>query len=65
MNYEEYFAKLKRMQKQYAGIIKVKRGLELSLQSHRIEQNQKIVDKYKDQLDFILLSFHQIKDLAL
>lgn len=65
VNYDEYFAKLKRMRKQYDGIISVKSGLELGVQSHRLEQNQKIVNKYKDEIDFILLSFHQIADNAL
>ena len=47
----------------WGGTLRVRCGLELGLQRHTIDSNQHLVDARKDELDFVLLSCHQIDDL--
>lgn len=63
VNYPAYFEKLHRMQKEYAGRITIKAGLEFGIQSITIEDYEKLFQKYEDQLDFTLLSMHQVDNL--
>ena len=53
------------MKKAYEGIITIRQGLELGVQSHRIDQYNKLVEKHENKLDFCLLSMHQVDDKAL
>ena len=63
VHYPEYFLKLYRMKKTYDGRIKVKNGLEFGIQHHTIDSYLDILNRYGDQIDFILLSIHQVNDL--
>lgn len=63
VNYPEYFGKLLRMKETYKNKITIKKGLELGVQTITAEQNQKLFDRYQDELDFVLLSMHQVDNL--
>ena len=63
VNYPEYFGKLLRMKEIYKGKITIKQGLEFGIQTITVDQYEKLFDRYKDQLDFILLSMHQVNNL--
>lgn len=63
VNYPVYFEKLHAMQKKYAGHIVVKQGLEFGIQSVTVQEYQKLYDTYKNELDFILFSMHQVDNL--
>lgn len=65
VDYPRYFDKLEEMRHRYEGRIKLRRGLELGVQSHTIDVNTALVGEYRDRLDFTLLSVHQIGDLEL
>ena len=60
VDYPEYFEKLDKMKKKYSDRIKVKSGLEFGVQTHTINLYEKLFERYKDRLDFILLSIHQV-----
>ena len=63
VNYPEYFGKLLRMKETYKNKITIRKGLELGIQTITAEQNQKLFDRYQDELDFVLLSMHQVDNL--
>ncbi|MBR4471603.1 MAG: histidinol-phosphatase HisJ family protein [Erysipelotrichaceae bacterium] len=63
VNYPEYFGKLLRMKETYKNKITIRKGLELGVQTITAEQNQKLFDRYQDELDFVLLSMHQVDNL--
>lgn len=60
VNYPEYFKKLHAMQKQYAGQINVKAGLEFGIQTCTQKEYEDLYAKYQNDLDFVLLSMHQV-----
>ena len=60
VNYPEYFSKLMRMQKTYGDQITIKKGLEFGIQTGTIAQYEQLYDNWKDELDFTLLSMHQV-----
>ena len=62
VNYPEYFAKLLRMRRIYQGKMVIKAGLEFGVQSHTIPQYKKLIEQYGNQLDFVLLSIHEVDD---
>lgn len=62
VNYPLYFEKLGQMQKEYGSHITIKKGLEFGIQTHRIDQYNQLFEKYRNELDFVLLSCHQIDD---
>lgn len=61
-NYPEYFGKLIRMKAMYGDKISIKNGLEFGVQKHTIPKFESLLQQYGDQLDFILLSIHQVDD---
>lgn len=61
-DYPNYFKTLHEMKNKYSNI-SIKQGLEFGVQSHTIDQYNKLFDKYKDELDFILFSMHQVNNL--
>ncbi len=65
VDYPRYFETLAEMRRRFGERITVRRGLELGVQSHTIGINTELVEKYRDRLDFTLLSVHQIGDLEL
>ena len=60
VNYQEYFGKLLRMKETYKGRIRIRQGLEFGIQSGTIPQYERLWGRYGEQLDFALLSIHQV-----
>lgn len=63
VNYPEYFGKLIRMKKLYGDKITIKNGLEFGVQTHTIDRYQRLLQDWGNQLDFVLLSFHQVENM--
>jgi histidinol-phosphatase (PHP family) len=63
VNYPEYFAKLLRMKETYKEKISIRQGLEFGIQRITLDPFERLFDKYRDELDFVLLSVHQIDNL--
>lgn len=63
VDYPAYFQKIAAMQKKYAGKISIKAGLEFGIQTNTISDFEKLYEKYEDQLDFTLLSMHQVNNM--
>lgn len=63
VDYPRYFEALHEMKRRYAGRISLRQGLELGVQRHTIGQYDALYEKYRDELDFALLSVHQVNDL--
>ena len=62
VDYPAYFARIDQMRAAFDGRLTVKAGLELGVQSHRVEKNQQLVAAWKDKLDFVICSIHQVGD---
>lgn len=62
VNYPEYFNKLHEMQKKYAGRIVIREGLEFGIQTNTIKEYEKLYARHQNELDFILLSMHQVNN---
>lgn len=62
VNYPEFFAKLMRLRRMYGDKITLKAGMEFGIQYHTIPKYERLIKLYGDQLDFILLSIHQVED---
>lgn len=60
VNYQEYFGKLLRMKETYRDRIRIRQGLEFGIQTGTIPQYEKLWERYEKQLDFALLSMHQV-----
>jgi len=63
VDYPAYFAKLHKMQDLYKDRITVKQGLEFGIQSITVDRYKKLYDTYKDELDFVLFSMHQVDNM--
>jgi histidinol-phosphatase (PHP family) len=71
VDYQRYFPALREARERWgseahdwwAGSVTVKCGLELGVQRHTIEANARLVAARRSELDFTLLSCHQIDDL--
>ncbi len=62
VDYPAYFAKIDKMREQFAGKLTVRAGLELGVQSHTVAQNHALFEAYKDKLDFVICSIHEVGD---
>ena len=62
VNYPEYFAKLLRMRATYGSRISIRSGLEFGIQSITVEQYEKLFAQYRNELDFVLFSMHQVNN---
>lgn len=62
VNFPLYFDKIHHIQKKYADRITIKAGLEFGIQSITIQDFEKLYDRYNKDLDFILLSMHQVNN---
>lgn len=60
--YPAYFGELERVRERYGTKIRIARGLELGVQTHTIPAYERLLHSYGDQLDFTLLSIHQVGD---
>ena len=63
VDYDAYFPCIEALRDEWAGRLTIKRGLELGVQTHTIPQFNALWDKWRDHLDFTLLSIHQVGDL--
>lgn len=59
VNYPKYFDEIDLLRNKYPEII-IKQGMEFGIQTHTINQYQKLFNKYP--FDFIILSCHQVED---
>ena len=59
-DYPAYFDKLRRMKEEFGGRIRIRQGLEFGIQTITIPQYERLWERYKDELDFVLLSMHQV-----
>lgn len=64
VDYPAYFPKLAKLKEQYAGRIKIFAGLEFGMQTHTVLHFQKLYDTYREKLDCVLLSCHEVGDLG-
>lgn len=62
-DYPRYFAALAEMKRRYGGRITLRQGLEFGVQRHTIPQFNAVYGRWRDALDFTLLSVHQVDDL--
>ena len=62
-DYPSYFRKLDEMRQTYGDRITIRRGLEFGVQKHTIPQYNALYERYRKELDFTLLSVHQVDDL--
>ncbi len=65
VDYPRYFEKLKQMRQQYGSQIVIRQGLEFGVQTVTIDSFQKLYERYRNELDFTLLSMHQIDNREL
>ena len=64
VNYPEYFPAIEAMREKFRGKITIKAGLEFGVQTITTERYEKLFARYRDKLDFILLSIHQVNNQA-
>lgn len=62
VDYEAYFPCIAQLREQWAGKLAIKCGLEFGVQTHTIPQFNALWDTWGEQLDFTLLSIHQVGD---
>lgn len=60
VDYPNYFKELDELKKKYTGKLTLKKGLELGVQTITLKENEELFNKYQNELDFVLLSIHQI-----
>lgn len=65
VDYPRYFAKLAEMKERCGDRIAVRRGLELGVQRHTLRRTEELCERWRDELDFTLLSIHQVNDLEI
>ena len=63
VDYPLYFQTISHYQRLFKGQITLKKGLEFGVQTHTIPLYQALFDEYENQLDFVILSIHQVDDL--
>lgn len=63
VDYPKYFDKLHQMQQLYKDQLVIKQGLEFGIQTITVDNFKKLYDKYQSELDFILLSMHQVDNM--
>lgn len=61
VDYPKYYEKLKYVKDKYKDQITIKEGLEFGIQTHTIDQFNKLFNSHP--FDFIILSIHQVRDL--
>ena len=63
VDYPRYFARLAEMRERYGTRIAIRQGLELGVQRHTARRTEELCARWRDELDFTLLSVHQVGDL--
>ena len=62
VDYPAYFREIGLMKEKYGDKITIKQGLEFGIQTITVDKYEKLYDRYRDELDFVLLSLHQIEN---
>ena len=62
-DYPRYFAALDELRRRFGERITLRTGLEFGVQRHTIPQFNALFERYEKELDFVLLSVHQVDDL--
>ena len=57
-----YFRELENERRKFDGRIKIKAGFEFGVQTHTVRKFETLFESWRDEIDFILLSIHQIDD---
>lgn len=65
VDYPNYFEELGQLKKKYEGQIEIRKGLEFGIQTSTIAHYDRLFSDYAEELDFILLSIHQIDNKEL
>ena len=65
VNYELYFETLHKLKKKYQNKIIIKQGIEEGIQVQTIDKYKDIWNRYNNELDFVLLSIHQVENKEL
>lgn len=63
VDYPNYFKDITYYANKYKDQIIIKKGLEFGIQTHTIDLYNTLFNKYNNELDFVLLSMHQVNDL--
>ena len=64
-DYSRYFAEIERVRQEFSGRLVIRSGWEFGLQTHTINDFKDLYSRYRDELDFVLLSIHDVNDLEL
>ncbi len=64
VNYPEYFAEIESLREQFGDELTIRAGLEFGVQTITESKYEELFAKYRSKLDFILLSIHQVNNLA-
>lgn len=62
VDYPRYFEKLRALREQMRGRLTLRRGLEFGVQQHTIGRFNALYERWKNSLDFVLLSVHEVND---
>lgn len=62
VNYPEYFPAIEAVREKFRGKLKIRAGLEFGVQTITIKQYEDLYMQYRDKLDFVLLSIHQVNN---
>ncbi|MDO4538754.1 MAG: histidinol-phosphatase HisJ family protein [Coriobacteriales bacterium] len=62
VDYDAYFPCIADLRAKWAGKLVVKTGLEFGVQTHTVGQFNELWNRWGNQLDFVLLSIHQVGD---
>lgn len=57
-----YFSEIENQRRKFEGRIKIKAGFEFGVQTSTIRKFETLFESWRDEIDFILLSIHQIDD---
>ena len=63
--YSRYFAEIERLKEDFSGKLAIRAGWEFGLQNYTLSDFEGLYSRYRDKLDFVLLSIHEINDLDL
>lgn len=63
VDYKRYFPRLEELRQEWGDELFVGRGLELGVQSITLDDYNKLLDTWEDQMDFAILSIHQVDNL--
>ena len=60
VDYPSYFASIDAVREEFAGKLTIRAGFELGTQSHTVELNHALVERYRGKIDFTICSIHQV-----